>query len=153
MGRHYSDVANTLFRLLYLARQLLTHATTLQAEEDPEKRGQWDEAVEALRGFDLEQEGREVIRSQAESFLVLAEEYQKQKEDPQTRQRMFSNFPKSLVDFIGDDDAILEWFETDKRIPATAIEAAYDARDTVNGSNGFLILGAVLVLALVFYTP
>jgi hypothetical protein len=153
MGRHYSDVAETLFRLLSLARELLDHAKTLQAEEDPENRGEWDDAVEALRGFDLEKEGVAVIRSQAESYLVLAEEFEKQNEDPQTRERMFTDFPKSLIDFIGDEDAILGWFEKIKDIPATAIQAAYGARNAEGGTNGFLILGAVLVLVLVFYTP
>ena len=129
--------------------ELLNQVRTLVLEaEDPKP---WEQDLILLRAWETaSQEGREVILAQAGTYLDLADASTQQGEDPMTRDRMYAEFPKELVDFMGGDEEITQWFEKNRNIRASAIRTAFKNRPS-SGNNTAMIVGAIILLAVVFY--
>ena len=153
MVRHFEDVAQNLFLLTETATSLLTHAEKMERDE-PEgpKKGYWKQDIALLKSFNNEgKAGRGVIDSQAQSYMRMSEETATGKDRPPEFIK-FEDFPDNLVDFVGDIEDIWDWFRGTKNIRAEAIEKAWSLQLRGTGGNsGLLIVGAILVLALVFY--
>jgi hypothetical protein len=109
----------------------------------------WEQDLANLDQFFSADDGSDVIKAQADIYLTLADQTREQGEDPQTRERMKKAFPKSLIDFMGDDVAIDEWIEQVINVRAREIEKSY--KQLGSGSSNLPMIAGLLVLALLLY--
>ena len=147
-ARRYEDVAEGLVNLVRIADVSLERTETLAKEAPPDDKT-WQDNLNRLQKFHNDrQDGKKVILAQADRFLESARLALEENFDPNSV-RVYAEFPADLVEFQGSDKAVVEWLRSQKGIDVKQINKAWQARNPNN--NTVLLIGAVILLAVVFY--
>jgi hypothetical protein len=156
LARQYEDTGNSLNNLLQRMLDLRAMMPDLIARDPKSWQTKllptryWEQDKYNIDQFFIAEDGADVIKAQADTYLTMADQTKEQGEDPQTRERMNMAFPMSLIDFMGDDEAIDEWIEGELNIRAGEIAASYKQLPSESYS-GLPMIAGLLVLALLLY--